>query len=127
MTMQVMVKLPDDVYQKAEGLAQRTGRNIADVLTSMLEVSLPSIPDFSTKPLNDLSDEEVLFLADSRMDSSQNVRLSTLLQKQQETELDEIERHELSLLMYIYHEGSLRKARATVEAVQRGLRQSFKK
>lgn len=127
MTMQVMVKLPDDVYQKAEGLAQRTGRNIADVLTSMLEVSLPSMPDFSTKPLNELSDEEVLLLADSRMETAQNERMSALLQKQQETELDEIERHELSLLMYIYQEGSLRKARAMVEAVQRGLRQPYKK
>jgi hypothetical protein len=127
MSEQITLTLPNKIYERAEGLAQRTGRDVAEVLTSMLEVSLPSDPLMtSPKPIDSLSDEEILALTASQMDSAQNARMSDLLVKQQASKLDEVEQQELSLLLHVYQEGSLRKARALVEAVRRGLRKPLK-
>ena len=123
MTAQITLTLPNEIYERAEHLAQRTGRDVSDVLTHILGVSLPSdLFPINAKPLESLSDEDILALADSRMDETQNTCMSALLQQQQASELDELEQQELSLLLYVYQEGSLRKARALAEVVRRGLR-----
>lgn len=122
MTAQITLNLPNAVYERAENLAHRTGRNVADVLSTMLEASLAvDLPLASQKLLETLPDNELLALANSRMDSVQNARMSALLAKQQADVLDEVEQHELSLLLHIYQEGSLQKARALGEVMRRGL------
>ncbi len=125
MSTQVAVTLPDEVYHRAERLAQLTNRKIAEILADTIELSLPpfSFQSGPVRPIAELSDEEVLALTELQMEPDQDRRLSTLLDKQQAGVLTEAERAELLALMQVYQEGLLQKAQALREAVQRGLRE----
>jgi hypothetical protein len=127
MSTQVTVTLPDDVYEGIERLAENSGRDVNDVLANTLTISLSLLLEQpNAQDLEALSDTEVLALVDGRMEESLSKRMSQLLQKNQNGELDEIEQHELSLFMYVYHQGSLRKVQAMEEAIRRGLRSAPK-
>lgn len=124
MSTQVTLTLPDDTYRRAEHLARLVGRDIADVLTDTIQLSLQPV---GTEPISDqsltaLTDEEVLTAADSLMDPQQDQQFSDLLWKQQAGQLQDDERAALLTLMHVYQDGLLRKARALAEAVRRGLR-----
>ncbi len=125
MSTQVIVTLPDEVYQRAERLAQLTSRNIADVLADTIVLSLPPLNPLAKLPrsMTDLSDAELLTLTELQMHPDQDLRLSVLLDRQQAGELPDRERTELLALMQLYQEGLLRKAEALHEAVKRGLRE----
>jgi hypothetical protein len=125
MSTQVIVTLPDEVYQRAERLAQLTSRNVADILADTIVLSLPplNLPAKIHKPITDLSDEDVLTLAELQMHPDQDRKLSLLLDQQQAGGLPDAERVELLALMQLYQEGLLRKAQALHEAVKRGLRE----
>ncbi len=73
------------------------------------------------KPIEELSDDEVLDVAGLRMNKAQGQRLGRLLDCQQAGKLNEDERRELAALAQIYHEGLVRKAQGIAEAVKRGL------
>jgi hypothetical protein len=127
MSTRVTVTLSDEVYQRAERLAQITGRKVSDVLADTIEISLPPLggPTASERTVAAMTDEEVLDLADLRMAPAQDQRLSELLYKQQAGQLADSEPSELAALMRQYEEGLLRKAQALQEAVKRGLREPF--
>ena len=125
MATRVVITLQDDIYQRAERLAQLTRRNVAELLAETITLSLlpwdstsESVSDMST-----LSDEEVLALSELQLPAQQDRRLSALLSKQQEQTLSTQEHAELSILMQGYQEGLLRKAQALHEAVRRQLRE----
>jgi hypothetical protein len=123
MSTRVTVTLSDDTYRKAERLAQLTGRDVEDILAETLSISLRP---FDSTPIPaitmaDLSDDEVLALADSTMEASQDQRMSELLDKQQAGKLTPEEQPELGALMQQYQVGLLRKAQALHEAVRREL------
>jgi hypothetical protein len=124
MSTQVVVTLPDEVYRRAERLARLMSRDVADVLADTIALSLPPADERSGGPgaVAELPAHEVLELAETQMEPSQDRRLSALLDKQQSGDLTESERSELSALMQIYQERLLRKAQALNEAVRRGLR-----
>jgi hypothetical protein len=124
MSTQVEVTLPDDLYHRAEGLAQLTSREVAEVLVDTIALSLTSLSSqpASVRPVTELTDEEVLSQAEIQMAPGQDRRLSTLLHRQQAGKLSDIERSEMLALMQIYLDGLLRKAQALREAVRRGLR-----
>jgi hypothetical protein len=71
----------------------------------------------------ELPDEEVLALAEIKMDEVQNDRLGMLQAKGKREELTQDEQQDLSALMKSYQIGQLRKSEALAEAVQRGLRE----
>lgn len=123
--MEVVLNLPDNLYAQVARLAQLTNRDVSLVLTDTIEsVILPLGPSQADlKPAEELSDEELLAVADLRMDEAQGKRLGKLLYRQQAGELSEVERSELAALMQVYHEGLVRKAQALSEAVKRGLRE----
>ena len=124
MSTQVVITLPDDVYHRAERLAQLTSREVAEVLVDTIALSLAPLssqPVF-VKPVTALTDEEVLALTELQMEPDQDRRLSALLHRQQAGELADTKRSELLALMQLYQEGLLRKAQALHEAVRRGLR-----
>jgi hypothetical protein len=125
MGTQVTLTLPDEVFQRAELAARRTGRPVADLLTETIELSLRPLghPSDEEKPLTSWSDEELLAAADAGMPPAADQRLSELLDRQQAGLLTDAERPELAALMQMYQEGLLRKARALREAVRRGLRE----
>ena len=125
MITQVTVTLPDAVYRNAVRLAQLTQREVGDVLTDTLALSLPMLPDDTevAVPIGELSDQELLALTMLELPSAQDRQLSTLLDRQQAGGLTAEEQRQLAGLMQAYHAGLLRKAQALQEAVRRGLRE----
>lgn len=130
MTTQIILTLPDEVYKKAEHFAQLTSRDVADVLTQAIALSLSTIepqpaPTDSRKSISvaSLSDEEVIALTELQMEPDQDQRLSKLLYDQQAGILTDAEHPQLWALMQVYQEKLLLKAQALREAVQRGLRE----
>jgi hypothetical protein len=73
--------------------------------------------------VSELSNGEVLKLAELRLAPAQDRRLSQLLDAQQAGTLLEQERTELLTLIQIYEVNLLRQAEALAEAVRRGLRE----
>ncbi len=124
MTTQVIVTLPDDIYRRAERLAELTERPIADLLAETIDLSLrPLGPEGATgQPVAELSNADLLAAADAQMDAPEDRRFSELLDKQQAGLLTDADRVSLLALMQIYQDGLLRKAKALNEAVRRGLR-----
>lgn len=122
MATQLTVTLADEMYDRIQRLAEQSGVDSAHILTLMLNLSLPSLPEMDLRPLATLTDDEVLAVADSMMDSSQSARLSELLQQQQAERLNASDDNELNVLMAIYTAGQQRKLDGLVEAVKRGLR-----
>lgn len=124
MTRRVMVTLHDDVYRRVERLAQLTSRDVADLLADTITLALPplAVSAESVPAITSLSNKEILGLTELQMAPEQDLRLSALLQKQQERALSAAEQTELLMLMQVYQEGVLRKAQALHEAVRRGLR-----
>jgi hypothetical protein len=80
-------------------------------------------PDF--KPIEKLSNREVLRLTRLQMTQAEDRRLSRLLYCQQAGKLGHQERVELLALMQAYGVGLMRKAQALKEGVRRGFRLSF--
>jgi hypothetical protein len=121
---QVTLTLPEDVFQRAEQWAQRTGRPVADFLAETLELTLQPLgsPIGFGEPLTSWSDDEVLAAVDAQLDPADDERLSILLDNQQAGSLATAELAVLSDLMHLYQAGLLRKAQALREAVRRGLR-----
>jgi hypothetical protein len=126
MTMQVTVNLPDQIYQRAQRLSELSGLDVEEIIAERLDQLLPPLrSEMDTRPIESLTDEEVIAVAKSMMDETLSNRMSILLQKNQEDNLAEAERAELKMLFDIYEAGQLRKAQAAVEAVNRGLRSSI--
>ncbi len=123
MSTQVTLMLPDDVYASALHLAQLTHREVADVLSDLLTLALPPLsanPE-TPPPLASLGDAAVLSLTTLELPAEQDLRLSSLLARQQAGTLTDADRRELASLMQSYQEGLLRKGQALEEAVRRGL------
>ncbi|MEH1786009.1 hypothetical protein [Nostoc sp.] len=130
MTTEITLNLPDEVYRRAEHLAQMINRNVAEVLTEAIALYLsPVSPQSSDSTLipsvSSLSDDEVLALSELQMSPDQDYHLSELLDRQQAGTLTDAERPYLTALMQNYQEKLLLKAQALREAVQRGLRASL--
>ena len=123
MSTQITVTLPDEVYQRVQRLAQLASRDVADILTDAIKLSIPpvSLHTETIEPISVLSDEQIIALTQLQMEPEQDQRLSNLLDKQQAGILTNNQRLELLTLMQIYQEGLLRKATALSEAVKRGL------
>jgi hypothetical protein len=121
----IVLDLPDELVERAEYLARLSQRRVDDVLADRLAFLLPPLDvpsdelDYSS--VSDLSDDQVLALAQSQMDLVQNARLRQLQEKRERESLSPAEQAELLSLWQIYEVGSLRKAEALAEAVRRGL------
>ena len=127
MSVQVTLNLPDKVIENAKKFDAATHQQMETVLTDALELALPMAEDspdfFLQTPISILTDEEVLHLADSKMDEAQNRRLGDLQTRGKASGLSLAERYELNALLRICELGQLRKSEALAEAVNRGLRE----
>lgn len=117
MNEQVTIQLSDQVARVATRLATQKRQPIEAILAGLVEAAVNDLP------VETLSDEEVLALAESQMPDEQETQLSELLVRQREHQLDAESRRQLHALMQISERGMVRKAQALSEAVQRGLRQ----
>jgi hypothetical protein len=128
MSIQVTVTLTDEVYGRAERLAEVSQRDVADLLSEVIVVSLPELrlQGGPSTPEESLTDAQILALTDLQLTPSQDLRFSALLERQQSGTATETERSELASLMQLYQERLLRKALALQEAVRRGLREPLR-
>lgn len=126
MAVEVTLKLPEGLVEDARRFGQATQRDVGEVLADTLEMvwsALDTLADFEP-PVSTLSDDEVLTLANSKMDPTQNERLGELQAQGKAKGLTETERAELLALLHIYQTGQLRKSEGLAEAARRGLRQA---
>lgn len=127
MTIEVTLKLPENLIEQARQLGVATQRDLGAVLTdvlTMLWLTVDGVPELDGVPtIAELPDSDVLMLATSKMDEVQNQRLGNLQAKGKAEGLTSAERYELLALLQIYQLGQLRKSEALAEAVQRGLRE----
>ncbi len=125
MSTQGTLTLPDRLWKRAEDLAHRTGREVADVLAETIELSLDPLGGYieGEHAADNWSDGEVLAAVEAEMPVADDQRLSELLAAQQGAALTLAEEVELRALMHVYQPGLLRKAQALREAVRRGLRE----
>jgi predicted DNA-binding protein len=123
MSEQVTLTLPADVFQRAQLLAQRTGRAVDQVLVETIEVSLRPLgsSEGDDSSLASWTDDTVRSATQVELPAEADQRLSRLLDRQQQGALTETERPELAALMELYQRRLLRKAQALREAVRRGL------
>jgi hypothetical protein len=126
MSVEVTLTLPEPVVQNAKLFGGATQQEVEDVLTDALELMFPMLEDGTERlgypDVTTLADDEVLQLAEAKMDETQNRRLGELQAKGKAEGLSADERYELLALLRIYQIGQLRKSEALAEAVQRGLR-----
>ncbi len=102
------------------------GQDLAGVLADRL-VKLWSLGELLPEPLSEVSlqqltDDEVLELAELKMDGAQNQRLGELQARGKVQALTKLESIELFALLQVYQLGQLRKSEGLAEAVRRGLR-----
>ena len=126
MSIQVTLTLSERIVESAKQLGRSTDQAVETILVNALETFWPAwnaLPTASLyPPVSALPDVEVVAIADMKMSLAQNTRLAELQSKGKSTGLSEMERHELTSLLYIYQIGQLRKSEGIVEAVHRGLR-----
>lgn len=126
MSVEITLNLPEPLIERARQFGSATKRDVETILVDSLEMMWPALsglPDIDYPSVTELSDEEVLALADTKMDRAQNDRLGWLQAKGKTENLTREEQYELLALMHIYQLGQLRKSEALAEAVQRGLRE----
>lgn len=86
--MRVELSLPDEVYHRAQRLAQVSHRGITDVLVDTLALSLPPLESAEGgTPLSALSDAEIVALTHLQLEPRDDQRVSVLLDEQQGGEL----------------------------------------
>ena len=124
-------QLVDSIAQLIKSLPEEDRSLLRDKLLTELFIPIPNAqislspkqePNQNLAHLSTLSDRQVITLTELQMESTQDQRLSQLLQTQQERTLTTAEQSELEMLMEIYQAGLLRKAQALNESVKRGLR-----
>lgn len=126
MAIEVTLALPADLVENARRFGIATRRDVPTVLADALQMMWPTVNAasdvFDDRPVESLSDNEVLSLSELKLTRSQQKRLGQLQRKGKEFGLTVKERQELLELMQIYEAGMLRKAEALAVAVERGLR-----
>ena len=124
MSVEVTLHLPEHLVEHAKRFGEATQRDVGQVLADTLEMMWATIgtgPELEP-PVSTLTDEDVLALADAKMDPVQNDRLAELQTRGKADGLTEAERVELLSLLHLYQVGQLRKSAGLAEAVRRGLR-----
>lgn len=117
MNTQVTINISERVALQAQQRAKRMKKKLEDVLAGWLEEAALEAP------VDQLPDDEVIALTKLTLSNEQQTKLSTLLARNKEDELNKNERHELDKLMHEYECGLLRKSQALRVAVERGLRE----
>ena len=117
MSQQFTIQVPEHVFRQAAQVAAQTHRSVEDVLAAWLELVT------TERPVEELSDDEVLALTELQLTNEQDASLSELLERNREGTLDADGQRELDEMMRLYEHGLLRKSQALRVAVQRGLRE----
>jgi hypothetical protein len=112
----VTLELSDSAYEQVRDIAHRTGKPVEVVLSEWVNRFADDVP------VELLSDEQVLALADTMLPQHQQEELDNLLTLQNVGNITKLQQQRLDELMAIYRRGLVRKAQAMKVAVERGLR-----
>lgn len=119
--MEVTISLPEEVFANLSSVASKSHRRIDEVIVEKIERDFAIDAGELDKQIAVCSDMEVLKLAEITMPAKQDVRLSGLLNKQNEGTLSNAEQNEMWQLMEASRLTTLKKAYALREIVRRGL------
>jgi hypothetical protein len=117
MSQQITIQVSERVIRQAAQVAAQSQRSVEGVLAAWLESMT------TERPVEELSNEEVLSLTQLRLNDEQEAGLSELLEQNREGMLDADGQRKLDEMMRLYERGLLRKSQALKIAVQRGLRE----
>ena len=115
MNQQITIEVSEQVWRRANVLAEQTERKPENVLEEWLEETV------AETQIEDLTGEEVLVLTENKFGDEQQNNFSLLLERNREGTLGDAERRDLNEMMRIYENGLLRKSKALRVAVERGL------
>jgi len=119
--MEITINLPDKVLANLSVIAGKSRRPIDEVIVEKIEHALAADAETLEKQISLCSDEEVLEIARAQMPVKQDARLSYLLKKQGEENLEASEQKELWELMEVNRLATLKRAFALRELSRRGL------
>jgi plasmid stability protein len=125
-TQNVMLRLPDPLYQQLKRRAEQTRRTVEDELLDVVATAMPAPdelpPDLAEaiSPLAVLDDEALWREARSRLAAEASERLESLHLKRQREGLTEAEAQETSSLVRQYERAMLVRAQAAALLKQRG-------
>ena len=117
--MEITLELPEKIYQDVSSIAKKSKRKVVDLIVDVVEEKYSS--DVSERPLKDLSNSEVLALANLQMPEKQSERHSELLYKNQAGTITNEENLELDFFQQVYGVALARKTDGIFEAIQRNL------
>lgn len=116
------LNLSDRAVREVFLRASRQGQTVDEFVGDILEDALSLEENQESHVAAQLSDEDVLAMADYMLSPEEQSRLDDLLVVNREETLTADQQAELDRLMRLYHEGTLRKSIGWAEAVRRGLR-----
>ena len=117
--MEVTLNLPENIYQDVSIVAKKSKRKIVDLIVDVIQEKYSN--QILERPLANLSDEEVLALANLQMPKKQSERHRALLHKNQAGTLKPEEKRELDFFQQVYGVALSRKTEGIYEAIQRNL------
>jgi hypothetical protein len=119
--MEVTISLPEKVFANLSNVANKSHRRIDEVIAEKIERDFAINTDELEKQIAVCSDKEILELAEITMPAKEDERLSHLLNKQNEGNLNADEQNEMWQLMETSRLATLKKAYALREITRRGL------
>ena len=111
----VTLHITDDILRRARSIADRSGKDVEEVLAEWLDRFVDDLP------VEMLPDEDVLALCNFEMNFLQKQELRGLLFAHRARELDDIENERMDDLLRLYRRGVIRRAQALEIAEARGL------
>lgn len=119
--MEVTISLPEKIFANLSSVASKSHRRIDEVIAEKIERDFAIDVNELERQIAVCSDKEVLELAEITMPESEDKRLSELLNKQNEGNLNADEQKEMWQLMDASRLITLKKAYALREIERRGL------
>ena len=116
----VTLDLPEEIYQRAQQVADATQRPIEQVVIEWIHLPQSELGEVVVR-LETLSNDQLLQIARSRISSDHSHRLQELLSTQQQRTLTEKEQQEAVALVEQEDLLTLQKARALFLLNQRGV------
>ncbi len=117
--MEITLNLPENVYRDVSTIAKKSKRKVIDLIIDVIEEKYSN--QAFERVLVNLSDEEILALANLQIPEKQSERHSELLYKNQDGTLTSEEKRELDFFQQVYGVALSRKTDGIYEALQRNL------
>jgi hypothetical protein len=120
---QLTLQLSDEIVRQVRARAESEGMEVEEFVADLVRRDVARDPDDELRRMAALSDAEVLALADLQLHPEEDQRLSDLLDRNGEGQLEAGEQEELEHLVRLSTEGMLKKSLGWAEAVRRKLRE----